>query len=578
MKRLAILLAPGTALLLLLVAPALSAQRWRPDPVDFELAPAQAQVVAARSGRVLSPRLRAPHRFNLVGLRWRGRAEPRVAVRVRRDGRDWSRWQRLDAHADHNPDPRSGERSVASSDPLWVGEADQVQYALSRQVPGLRLHFVNVNGTATAGERVTTALRGAANAAVSTVASALGGADAHAQDDRPVVVTRKEWGAQKCPPRQAPSYGVVRAAYVHHTVSLNDYSPDEAPGIVLAICRYHRNSNGWNDIGYQALVDKYGVLYEGRAGGLDKPVLGAHAQGFNAMSTGIASIGDNSSVGLSDTALDALAGYIRWKLTIHGQPLSGQTTLVSAGGATSRYAGGTRVRVPRVLGHRDTNSTACPGSALYSQLDDLRARVATGEALPGVATFLSASLSRSRVRYRRAVTLTGTLTSNELAPIAAQPVRVQVLRGGRWRTLAEPVTDAAGAWSTTVVPQGSRILRATYAGDGLWRRSFSPEQLVRVVPLVELDATSALAVRGRPVGVRGHVTPRKRRVYQVLQQRIRGVYRQVGVRAVRVRSGSFRSSFTPSFAGLYRVYVLAAADAATDRGRSRLRVVRVERR
>ena len=578
MKRLATLCVPGIALLLFVVAPALSAERWQPDPVDFELVPAQPQVSAARSGRVLSPALRAPRRFNLVGLRWRGRAEPRLTVRVRRDGRPWSRWQALDAHADHNPDPRSGERSVAASDPLWVGEADQVQYALSRPVPGLRLHFVNVNGTATAGERVTTALRRAANTAVSTAAAALGSADAHAQGDQPAVVSRREWGARKCPPREAPSYGVVRAAYVHHTVSLNDYSPAEAPGIVLAICRYHRYSNGWNDIGYQALVDKYGVLYEGRAGGLDRPVLGAHAQGFNAQSTGIASIGDNSSVGLSDTALDALAGYIRWKLTLHGQPLSGQTTLVSAGGATSRYGGGARVRVPRVLGHRDTNSTACPGSALYYQLDDLRARVSTGEPLPGLATFLSASLSRSRVRYRRAVTVTGTLTSNELAPIAAQPVRLQVLRGGRWRTLAEPVTDVAGAWSATVTPQGTRILRATYAGDGLWRRSFSPEQVVRVVPLVQLDATSALAVRGRPVGVRGHVTPRKRRVYQVLQQRIRGVYRQVGVRSVRVRSGRFRSSFTPSFAGLYRVYVLAAADAATDRGRSPLRVVRVARR
>jgi hypothetical protein len=577
-KRLATLCAPGIALLLFVVAPALSAERWRPDPVDFELAPAQTQVTAARSGRVLSPALRAPRRFNLVGLRWRGRAEPSLAVRVRRDGRRWSRWQTLEAHADHNPDPRTGERSVAASDPLWVGEADQVQYALSRPVPGLRLHFVNVNGTATAGERVTTALRRVANTALSTVAAALGGGDAHAQGEEPAVVTRREWGAQKCPPRQAPAYGVVRAAYVHHTVSLNDYSPDEAPGIVLAICRYHRNSNGWNDIGYQALVDKYGVLYEGRAGGLDKPVLGAHAQGYNAQSTGIASLGDNSSVGLSDTALDALAGYIRWKLTIHGQPLSGQTTLVSAGGATSRYPGGARVRVPRVLGHRDTNSTACPGAALYSQLDDLRARVATGEPLPGVATFLSASLSRSRVRYRQAVTLTGTLTSNELEPIAGQQVRVQVLRGGRWRTLAEPATDAAGTWSAAVTPQGTRILRATYSGDGFWRRSFSPEQLLRVAPVVELEPTSTLAVRGRPVGVRGHVTPRKRRVYQVLQQRIRGVYRRVGVRSVRVRSGSFRSSFTPSFAGYYRVYVLAAADGATARGRSPLHVVRVEPR
>ena len=65
-----------------------------------------------------------PRRFNLVGLRWRGRAEPRVELRVRRDG-GLEPLAALDAHADHNPDPRSGERSVAASDPLWVGEADR---------------------------------------------------------------------------------------------------------------------------------------------------------------------------------------------------------------------------------------------------------------------------------------------------------------------------------------------------------------------------------------------------------------------------------------------------------------------
>ena len=116
----------------------------------------------------------------------------------------------------------------------------------------------------------------------------------------------------------------MRAAYVHHTVSLNDYTPEEAPSIVLAICRYHRNSNGWNDIGYQALVDKYGTLYEGRAGGLTRAVIGAQAQGFNAETTGVASIGDNTSQPLPDVAMEALAGYLRWKLAVHGVPLSGQ--------------------------------------------------------------------------------------------------------------------------------------------------------------------------------------------------------------------------------------------------------------
>ena len=538
-------------------------------------------MTAARAGRVLSPALRAPHRFNLVGLRWRGRAEPRLTVRVRRDGRRWSRWQALEAHADHNPDPRSGERSVAASDPLWVGEADQVQYALSRRVPGLRLHFVNVNGTATAGERVTTALRRVANTAVGTVAAALGGADAHAQGDEPAVVTRGASGAPRSARRAAaPSYGTVRAAYVHHTVSLNDYSPDEAPGIVLAICRYHRNSNGWNDIGYQALVDKYGVLYEGRAGGLDKPVLGAHAQGYNAQSTGIASIGDNSSVGLSDTALDSLADYIRWKLTIHGQPLSGQTTLVSAGGATSRYPGGQRVRVPRVLGHRDTNSTACPGSALYSQLDDLRARVSTGEALPGVATFLSAVALALACPLRAGLHAERHAHLQRAGPdrrAAACACRCCAAGAGARSPSRSPTPPAPGPRPSR--REGTRILRAIYAGDGLWRRSFSPEQLVRVAPLVELDPTAALAVRGRRVGVRGQrdaaQAARLPGAPAAHPRRLPARGRAHGPASAPAR---FRSSFTPSFAGYYRVYVLAAADAATARGRSPLHVVRVARR
>ena len=84
------------AVVVLVVAPAIGAERWRPDPVDFELAPEQQGLASAASaGRVVSRPLRAPARFNLVGLRWRGRAEPRVAVRVRRDGSRWSRWLSL---------------------------------------------------------------------------------------------------------------------------------------------------------------------------------------------------------------------------------------------------------------------------------------------------------------------------------------------------------------------------------------------------------------------------------------------------------------------------------------------------
>ncbi len=130
---------------------------------------------------------------------------------------------------------------------------------------------------------------------------------------------------------------------MHHTVSLNDYAPEESAAIVLSICRYHRNSNGWNDIGYQALVDKYGVLFEGRAGGLDQAVIGAQAQGFNSETAGIASIADHTSAEATPETMAGLARYIRWKLGVHGQPLSGRVTLTSAGGSASRYPAGARV-------------------------------------------------------------------------------------------------------------------------------------------------------------------------------------------------------------------------------------------
>ena len=125
------------------------------------------------------------------------------------------------------------------------------------------------------------------------------------------------------PPRADPRYGEVQLAFVHHTVTANDYGPEDSAGIVLGIARYHRNSNGWNDIGYNFLVDKYGQIFEGRAGGIDQPVVGAQAQGYNSVSTGIASLGTFSRRSRRPrpgwTRSRALIG---WKLSLHGVPVA----------------------------------------------------------------------------------------------------------------------------------------------------------------------------------------------------------------------------------------------------------------
>ncbi len=132
------LLATAAALSCVLAVLPGSATAKTGKPFDFEVAaPAPLAAASAAGGRVLSRRISTARRFNLVGMRWRGarRARDRGAGSPQ-PRRGWSRWQQLDAHADHNPDPGSRERVAGSSDPLWVGSADAVQYRLSRRVAG----------------------------------------------------------------------------------------------------------------------------------------------------------------------------------------------------------------------------------------------------------------------------------------------------------------------------------------------------------------------------------------------------------------------------------------------------------
>lgn len=559
-------------------APALSLSRYRPSPVDFELAPRSAAVASAH-GSLTSRALRAPHRFNLVGLRWRSRAEPRLALRVRRSGGRWSRWAKVSTEQQDGPDPANREagRGLASS-PMWVGEADEVQYRTSRRLPGLRLHFVNVSGSATAADRVRTAIRRAANTALVSLGRVFGaGSFAHAQGTPPAMVMRDGWGAKDCPPRSDPSYGQVKAAFVHHTVNLNSYTHEEAPNIVLAICRYHRNSNGWNDIGYNFLVDKYGTLYEGRAGGIDQPITGAQAQGYNSETTGIANIGTYSDVPVSEQALRSMAALIRWKLPLHGAPTAGTTTLRSGGGDTNRYPSGRVLTVDRVLGHRDTNSTECPGNLLYGQLTELRRMVGDLSPSPVLRppetrspTAVAASLSPRLVPFGRRTRVSGRLRRAGGRPLSRKPLEVQALRGRAWVTVSRPKTNSTGAFSVLLRPPVTRLVRVRFPGDGTLRPSASKAALLVVVPVVSLTRAPRRAGTGPRAAIEGTVKPRKTRLVLIVQFRRRGRWQSPGYKAVHARDGRFRTGFRPGRSGAWRYSVATIADREHRRGQTRL--------
>ena len=516
---------------LLVAAGPATARPHTPTARDFGLKPPVAAASASASGVVSKP-LRAPHRFNLVGLHWRGHAQPAAWLRARRDGGRWSRWGRV---------------PVGDGSPVWAGNADWVQYRIARRVPGLRLHFVDVRSN---GWRP----RAARSAQVAA---------------EPAVQPRSAWDptGNQCPPRTAPQYGDVQVAFVHHTVSLNDYTAADVPSIILGICRFHRNSNGWNDIGYNFLVDKFGTLWEGRAGGIDQPVVGAQAQGFNSQSTGIANIGTFDDVPETDAAMNSMAALIRWKLPLTGAPTSGTTQLVSAGGSSNRFPAGTRVTLDRVSGHRDVDATDCPGGMLYDQLPALRALVGNVQAVKQ-RTRIAAAFEPPKLVYPQKTQITGTLALINTTPLGGGALQVQLYGKSGWHTIASAASAADGTFAVPLAPHVGHQFRVVYPGDGSHLASTSKRMNLTVAPRVTIRRSVKRARVGQTPVISGTVKPAKTRLRLIVNRVVGKKQRRVASIRLRVKHGHFRKAFRLGARGLYSYRVLFAGDRSNRKARS----------
>ncbi|WP_432024025.1 N-acetylmuramoyl-L-alanine amidase [Streptomyces parvus] len=188
---------------------------------------------------------------------------------------------------------------------------------------------------------------------------------------RPGIITRKGWGAdEKLRERQFAYTKTVKAAFVHHSATGNNYTCKQAPSVLRSIYRYHVKSSGWRDFGYNFAVDKCGNIYEGRAGGVTKAVLGAHTLGFNTNTMGIAVLGSYSSTNPPAAAVTAVSKLTAWKLGLFGANPKGKVTLTSGG--SNKYKAGTKVKMNVISGHRDGFATECPGARLYKKLGTAR--------------------------------------------------------------------------------------------------------------------------------------------------------------------------------------------------------------
>lgn len=405
-------------------------------------------ISAASTGPIVSRPVELPADAMLVGADWGGAEGVLVELRTKSDGA-WSDWTELDADGDHGPDRGAAEPSSTLSAPVIIANAAAVQFRSDTTMLDVVVVVVE-EAEGSDGGRVS-------SAAVSDAAG------------KPAIVTRAQWGADESI-RHADVPDVadtVRFAVVHHTATTNSYSAAQSAGIVRGIYEYHVKGQGWWDIGYNFIIDKYGQVFEGRYGGVDRAVIAAHAPGFNSGSTGIAILGDyRGGVELSSQGRSSLEQLIAWKFKTHNvDPLA--TTVEVSGSSKSRWAAGESVTIARVVGHRDLKATECPASII-----DL---VQSGSIAKGASDRLGARV-RTDAADRLFGEVIGDTTSIEVSTDQAADWRLEVRddRGTLVRALTRPRgttatlvwdhQDGVGSWVT----QGSysMTITATVPGDG----------------------------------------------------------------------------------------------------------------
>jgi len=313
------------------------------DRIDLPLAAADATGTRSAADTAINE-------FTMIGISTEHVIDQPISVRVSHDGR-WGEWFEVAVDDTDGPDPGTaeGRASRPASDGVWVGAAD-----------GYEVHVPGAAGDAQV-LLVRDAVRSAAVDDVTVDAGASVG---------PAINPRSAWGARAA--KNDPSYGSeMKLAIVHHSATSNDYTSAQVPSILRSIQAYHMDGRGWSDIAYNLVVDRFGTIWEGRGGGVDRLVIGAHSMGFNTNTVGVMMLGEYSSVQPTAAAIDAMGRVIGWKSFVHGvDPASAGVPFTSGGSGT--WPAGTTGSFPRIVGHRDVGSTVCPGSNLYRLMNNIR--------------------------------------------------------------------------------------------------------------------------------------------------------------------------------------------------------------
>ena len=475
--------------------------------------------------------------FSLAGVQWSAPEGARIELRSQAPNGRWGPWAVASVRG-HDGD---GQRPATPlyGEPIWTGPADRLQVRSDSRVEGVRLHFVTPSDGIGAA-----ALASTAPLAQPILAAGPG---------QPPILARSGWAGRRRAPRHPPQYGSVKLAFVHHTETPNGYGALQVPAILRSIFDYHVFVRGFWDIAYNFLIDAHGRIWEGRAGGIDMAVMGAQAGAYNLESTGVAVIGSFMNVAPSSAAIAALQRLLAWKLSLHGIPTHGRVTVVvdPADAFYTPFAPGAHVSLPRVAGHRDGDSTSCPGDAFYHRLPSIRPRIT---AMAGTPATITIAAPAAPAPAGSTVAVSGKLSLLTGAPLAGAPIEFQQLGpfGPPASTIATTTTAADGSWSASVASEQNVLVRALHP---VYPATAADWALVAFSPVLTLALQSS-----SPLVVSGTIAPGKRRVTIALYPSTRTTGKPLARRRVSGLQGSFAAQLPVPGPGTYLVLARTAGD------------------
>ena len=450
-----------------------------------------ASILSADSGstgggtlRYTSDPVAAGQLFDRVAIHWLtipGAADD-VALQLRTsaDGATWSEWADVENDADLE-DLVTGERYGSPTTTVEGARFAQYRVWLVGGDPGA---LVRVGVTFM---DVSDLNMGPLARLVNDVVAAVGELGRSYVSAAPVgaskILTRADWSADESLFFWTPEYKRTQKAIVHHTAG--DDGGTNVAATIRAIYYYHAVTRGWGDIGYNYLVDKFGNIWTGRAGG--DHVIAGHAYGWNDGSFGVAAIGTYSSTQPTPALVGAIANVIALKFTQFGLQPYGNDTFTHK----EQRSDGTWVDVtsnpPNVQGHRDANyivgqsggQTECPGGALYAQLPNIRAlaQSAVQNGFMNLATIdpqlPKAGLAGASLPIMTTITNKGTTTIPAGTAISYRTytrTRVQVAQGNP-STIPNAIAPGQSAIvpvAFVVPPIGSYLVRFDLLTNGIW--------------------------------------------------------------------------------------------------------------